>query len=394
VAGGMAVVLALGLVLPRAAVADPGGGSQAINRLQDQVDEASAEEAQLLAKIDSSAAHKAELDTQVASIDADIVSAQHDFDAAQAQLTAIEAKQAEAERTLADLRLQLEAARVVLRDHAVAAYTNGPALEQVADMVLSVHTMRELEASSGYVTAVITAQADAVHRFKALKEKVQRQRDDVDRTRRQAVVQRDAVVAKQAKLAGDRAHVDGLRTAVAKELTQQAKLFSQAESRKVDFEAQIAALKAQSEALAASLRALQKGQGLAPSGHGVLAVPIPGAPITSGFGPRVHPIFGDVRMHTGIDFGANTGTPIHAAADGAVVSAGPLGGYGNATVIDHGHSLATLYGHQSLIIVTAGQHVTRGQVIGFVGCTGNCTGPHLHFKVRIAGTPVDPMPYL
>ena len=146
--------------------------------------------------------------------------------------------------------------------------------------------------------------------------------------------------------------------------------------------------------LAAQLRGRQAGQGLAPSGHGVLSVPIPGAPITSGFGPRVHPIYGDVRVHTGIDFGASYGTPIRAAADGVVVSAGPLGGYGNATVIDHGNGLATLYGHQSSIAVAPGQRVSRGQVIGYVGCTGLCTGPHLHFEVRVQGTPVDPMQYL
>ena len=133
---------------------------------------------------------------------------------------------------------------------------------------------------------------------------------------------------------------------------------------------------------------------LVPSGHGVLSVPIPGAPITSGFGPRVHPIYGDVRMHTGIDFGASMGTPIRAAADGIVVSAGPFGGYGNATVIDHGNGLATMYAHQSQIIVSAGQRVSRGQVIGYVGSTGFSTGPHLHFEVRVQGTPVDPMQYL
>jgi murein DD-endopeptidase MepM/ murein hydrolase activator NlpD len=117
-------------------------------------------------------------------------------------------------------------------------------------------------------------------------------------------------------------------------------------------------------------------------------------PITSGFGPRVHPIFHDVRIHTGIDFGAGEGTPILAAADGTVVSAGVLGGYGNATVIDHGSSLATLYGHQSRLLVVAGQRVKRGQVIGLVGHTGFATGPHLHFEVRVAGNPVDPMPFL
>ena len=77
-----------------------------------------------------------------------------------------------------------------------------------------------------------------------------------------------------------------------------------------------------------------------------------------------------------------------------IVSAGPYGGYGNATIIDHGGGLATLYGHQSAILVSAGEHVTRGEVIGRVGCTGDCTGPHLHFEVRVNGTPVNPVPYL
>jgi murein DD-endopeptidase MepM/ murein hydrolase activator NlpD len=120
----------------------------------------------------------------------------------------------------------------------------------------------------------------------------------------------------------------------------------------------------------------------------------PGAPITSPFGSRVHPIYGTVRMHTGIDFGADSGTAIRAAADGVVVSASWYGGYGNATIIDHGGGLATLYGHQSSMGVSAGQKVTAGQTIGRVGCTGDCTGPHLHFETRVNGDPVNPANYL
>src|SRR5262249_14059545 len=108
----------------------------------------------------------------------------------------------------------------------------------------------------------------------------------------------------------------------------------------------------------------------------------------------IHPIYGDSRLHTGADLAATTGTPIHAAAAGDVISAGWLGGYGNATIIDHGGGIATLYGHQSALLVAAGQHVEKGQVIGRVGRTGSCTGPHLHFEVRVNGNPVDPMPYL
>ena len=111
-------------------------------------------------------------------------------------------------------------------------------------------------------------------------------------------------------------------------------------------------------------------------------------PVTSPFGMR----WG--RMHEGIDIGVPYGTPIHAAASGRVVYAGWMSGYGNLVAIDHGRGLSTAYGHQSSIAVSNGQTVSQGQVIGYVGCTGHCFGPHLHFEVRINGTPVDPMGYL
>lgn len=116
--------------------------------------------------------------------------------------------------------------------------------------------------------------------------------------------------------------------------------------------------------------------------------------LTSGFGYRTHPIFGTTRLHAGVDLGGARGAPIYAADDGMVVSAGWRGGYGNAVVINHGGGLATLYAHQSNIGVRPGQHVSRGQLIGRIGCTGSCTGPHLHFEVRKNGKPRDPMPYL
>jgi murein DD-endopeptidase MepM/ murein hydrolase activator NlpD len=109
---------------------------------------------------------------------------------------------------------------------------------------------------------------------------------------------------------------------------------------------------------------------------------------------RVHPILQTQRMHTGIDFGATTGTPIRAAADGVVVVAGERGGYGNTVILDHGNALATLYAHQSRIAVAEGQSVAKGAIVGYVGSTGLATGPHLHFEVRVNGNPVDPMRYL
>jgi murein DD-endopeptidase MepM/ murein hydrolase activator NlpD len=165
-------------------------------------------------------------------------------------------------------------------------------------------------------------------------------------------------------------------------LTDLSKLTSaeQAEAGEID------ALQAASDDIAARIRAAQVGETSTPSSAGLIW-PVSG-PITSPFGWR----WG--RMHQGIDIGVPMGTPIKAAAAGTIIYCGWESGYGNLTVIDNGGNLATAYGHQSSIAVSCGEQVAQGQVIGYVGCTGHCTGPHLHFEVRINGSPVDPMGYL
>jgi murein DD-endopeptidase MepM/ murein hydrolase activator NlpD len=116
--------------------------------------------------------------------------------------------------------------------------------------------------------------------------------------------------------------------------------------------------------------------------------------VASSFGERQDPINGEGAFHAGIDIDAPYGTPIRAAADGDIGVAGMAGGYGREVAIDHGHNLMTIYGHLSAIAVVAGQHVTRGQVIGYVGQSGRATGPHLHYEVRVRGIPVNPHKYL
>lgn len=115
--------------------------------------------------------------------------------------------------------------------------------------------------------------------------------------------------------------------------------------------------------------------------------------ITSPFGNRYHPILHKRKMHTGIDIGAPRGVSIHAANKGTVIIAGWRTGYGNTVVIDHGGGIATLYGHASRILVSAGENVSAGQVIAKVGSTGYSTGPHLHFEVITNGKPTNPLSY-
>jgi murein DD-endopeptidase MepM/ murein hydrolase activator NlpD len=129
------------------------------------------------------------------------------------------------------------------------------------------------------------------------------------------------------------------------------------------------------------------------SGTGILSIPSDG-PISSPFGWRTHPLLGNHRFHSGLDFAAGYGAPIRAADSGQVIYAGWYGGYGKAVIIDHGKGMTTLYGHCSELHVSEGQSVKRGQVISAVGSTGLSTGPHLHFEVRRDGSPQNPADYL
>jgi murein DD-endopeptidase MepM/ murein hydrolase activator NlpD len=113
--------------------------------------------------------------------------------------------------------------------------------------------------------------------------------------------------------------------------------------------------------------------------------------IASGFGFRIHPIYGIAKMHNGLDFTAPQGTPIYATGDGQVTTAGVGAGAGNHVIINHGYGYETVYMHMVRIKTTVGAKVKRGEVIGWVGTTGASTGPHCHYEVHVNGTPVDPV---
>ncbi|MEO7634629.1 MAG: M23 family metallopeptidase [Sphingomicrobium sp.] len=133
---------------------------------------------------------------------------------------------------------------------------------------------------------------------------------------------------------------------------------------------------------------------------GVIAIPSDkpvksDASFTSAFGVRSDPFRGGAAMHPGIDLAGAYGSPIYATADGTVARAGwNSGGYGNLVELDHGRGIMTRYGHLSAIVVSAGQHVARGQLVGRMGSTGRSTGNHLHYEVRIDGRPVNPIPFM
>jgi len=125
-----------------------------------------------------------------------------------------------------------------------------------------------------------------------------------------------------------------------------------------------------------------------------LAQPIPGAVVTSRYGTRVDPFLGRPAIHTGVDFRSARGLSVPATAGGTVIFAGPNGGYGRMVEIDHGRGVTTRFAHLSEVLVTVGQVVSKGTIVGKAGSTGRSTGPHLHYEVRVDGAAVNPMSYI
>jgi murein DD-endopeptidase MepM/ murein hydrolase activator NlpD len=220
------------------------------------------------------------------------------------------------------------------------------------------------------------------------KKKAAAERAATAATRRLAAASVSVIAARTEEARGVRDELAGSRdTLLAARALKRSALAQSRESR-AEYLAEVEALADQSAALAAAIRDAAGGStgSGTPSAAGFIW-PVEGA-VVSGFGMR----WG--RMHEGIDITAATGTPIWAAAAGTVIHAGWLGGYGNLVVVDHGDGLATAYAHASAILVAVGQQVGQGETVSLVGSTGNSSGPHLHFEVRVNGSAVDPLLYL
>jgi murein DD-endopeptidase MepM/ murein hydrolase activator NlpD len=184
------------------------------------------------------------------------------------------------------------------------------------------------------------------------------------------------------------------RREYAEEQAQQGVLLKKLAQERAAYESRIAANERTSREITAMLlryhRYSPKGRArFSKRWGGSLRMPVPG-PILSGFGWRVHPIYGVTKFHYGVDIGASVGTPIRAAADGIVVYSGWWGAYGNCVIIDHGSGMTTVYAHCQRLRASRGQKVSAGDAIATVGSTGLSTGPHLHFELRRQGTPVSP----
>ncbi len=367
------------------------------------LDEVRKEIAALESQIDNSKAESRKVGEQLADAQqrleaslAVVIEAQSRVDSKQAEMAVAEARVEELTQHLRQIESQLAATRANLaatendlQIQAIQMYMSASTASGSAVM-FSIADAGDVALGLAYVDRMAGINEDLLDAFAILKQDEERQREEVGDSRQQVKAELAGLNEQKAVLVVELAEMETLREQAEAELADVESLLAAIRSDIAEFEEHKDGLEADAARLQKEIAAKQSSGGTRP---GVLSWPVSGW-VSSSFGYRIHPIFGTKKLHTGIDIAASSGTPIWAASGGTVLIAGPYGGYGNAVVIDHGGGLATLYAHQSTISVSVGESVGSGQVIGYVGCTGFCTGPHLHFETRENGTPVDPMKYL
>lgn len=373
----------------------PSAKSERIAELREQIGEVSEQEGSLLEEIAGIRERLEELNAAVRRYGREVAAAQRLFSKAERALAKAEAERAAVAARLVDAKAAVEAARQAMNLTVTNLYQRGASEEQAvyAAIVETSRSPNEVLAATHYMKGALLEDRANFEHFLALQREVERLDREAEARRTEAQAARDQLAAERQRVEGLRAEAVAARAAARAEEDREQELLAEVQSKKADFERELGLLQIESSAIGEWLRSIQAGQKLAPRQKRTFKPPV-AAPMSSRFGPRVHPIYGDTRVHTGVDFAVGSGVPIRASGPGLVVWAAPRGGYGNLVIVEHGNGLATLYAHQSRLDVTVGQRVTAGQVVGAVGSTGMSTGPHLHFETRELGTPVDPLHYL
>ncbi len=378
-----------------------------VDDLRRQREDARRDAAEVAAELDALGAEDQELVDAVAALDAHIALQEALIDAAELTIADAEARADQATAAAAALDDEMEAIRTRLRRRAVEAFVS-PRLDAIEQ--LNNDDLLEAEIKQTYVGELVGDEYELIDRLRTARSS----RDEAERLAAQAAAdaetERRALVERLDELDTSRREVETLRAAVAERIREWESLGREYEQADAEITRRIRTLEAEEEARIAASTPEPAGPEAAdadvaeadgagdppPPVEGPFAVtsrPVPGA-ISSSFGPRVHPIFGSVRTHYGLDFRGSMGQTISAAADGTVLSAGWMNGYGWTVLLSHGNGITTFYAHQSELLVATGDTVAGGDAIGRVGSSGWSTGAHLHWELRIDGVAVDPEPYL
>jgi murein DD-endopeptidase MepM/ murein hydrolase activator NlpD len=368
----------------------PGQGSldDRIQRKRDQIEHARGKEQVLTTEISGYSQRIQTLQADISDLQARQDRVQAELDVKEARLQAIRDDLQISQDRLARLRIRLAHDRGVLADQLVALYKDDR--PDMVTVVLEADGFTDLLEQSEYIERITEQNNEVVERVRDTKREVAIETARLEKLEAEAEEVADAIRVQRDEIAGaketlvlrqdDLEQARGARRAV----------LSRIESVRHEHEGELRDL----EAKQAEIQAAAAG------------VSVPGTPIRRGSGQFIWPVNGPVvsgfgmrwgRLHAGVDIAVPAGTPIRAAAGGSVTllqGDASSGGYGNFVCVTHAGGISTCYAHLSSFATSAGASVSQGQVIGSVGCTGHCYGDHLHFEVRVGGSPVDPMGYL
>jgi murein DD-endopeptidase MepM/ murein hydrolase activator NlpD len=408
----LASTLLAGFVAPGVAVGQTSPDPKARrDELSGAIEDASADEIAAVKELQQVTAQRQDLEAKVAALDGEIADAARKIEVAEAEIARIQGQVETVQREIDWIHAEIEKLQAQLNESTVALYKgSGNGGGSALRLLSTASGAHELVAGSKYLGENSRRVERELQRQGNLKAELDEAERDLKNQEAKARAAERGAADERDRVTQLRAAADAERNHANASVAQEQQIIEGIRSRRAEFEAEYNAVQAQIQAQIAA--SVSRGNPTPPAPAagpkpGLPSVPAPASTtrngrfiwpvngsVGSGFGPRIHPISGGSRMHTGVDIGASSGTPIKAADGGVVVMAGPNGGYGNWTLIDHGGGLATGYGHQSSIGVSRGQRVSRGEVIGRVGSTGASTGPHLHWEVRVNGNPVDPMRWI
>ena len=376
--GLLALITALSCCLPAFAVSQ----SQ-IDALEAQRDDLKAEREEMQAGIDQLESEQADVMAKKTALDERNEVYRQEIELIEEQVelyaTLVDQKAAEVEDAIAAENEQL----AVYRRHVRAMEENG-SFTYLA-ILFGSRSLGELLSNLDMIGEIMEADKRIYEQYGAAREETQAAQAEYEATLAELGAKQDELEAEKAELEEQIAEAEQLI----------AEYEAQLEVDRAAYEEQLAkeaALEADIQAMIAELERQEAMNSIVSTGTYIW--PLPGYRPGSAYGWRQHPIWGDMRFHAGEDIAAPSGTPILAADSGlATVIPNNGNGYGNYIMINHGGGRVTLYAHMSAFAISNGQSVTQGQVIGYVGSTGNSTGPHLHFETRVNGATTDPKSY-
>lgn len=379
--------LAALLMLPISGPAAP--LSEKISKKRVQVEKEKKKERVLTTDIQGYSNRIDSLRGEIRALESRQTKAQSELDRKRSELKQVRNRLDRSRDRLARLQVELLKAEDALSLRLVELYkSNEP---NALTVVLQSDGFADLLERTEFLERVSRQDREIVIRVTGLKERVARQVGELKGLERRARDAANTILARRNEIAGSKRRVDGKRDELAQVRKGRRATLGKVQGQRTKLEEDLAALERANARVQGQLQGVGenafRGAGPIKRGSGRLIWPVNG-PVTSPFGMR----WG--RLHAGIDIGVPTGTPIRAADSGRVVLLGWTGGYGNYTCVQHTGSLSTCYAHQSRYATSNGASVSQGQVIGYVGCTGNCFGDHLHFEVRVGGAPVNPLGYL